>query len=266
MILVADIGGSRTRLGCAGDASLENVVIADTPKSYEEGLAHLAAYKASLPEMPAAVSVGVAGRITDEKTLLTGHLPDWDNHAFAKDLAERLGIPAFVDNDTVMGALGEANEGAGTGANVVAYIAVGTGIGGRRVVAGEIDRSSENEFGHAKITIDGVEKEFEEFVSGSTIEREHGFWASDLHDPFEWDRYARCLAYGLKDVLSSWNPDRVVLGGYLPHDDRLSISNLEKHLAQAMPGHALPPFAYASLPYSGLTGARIYAKRALSNA
>ncbi len=263
MIVVADIGGTRMRIGCADDdGTLSGVVIFDTPQVYEEGFEHFRIYKAALTASVSAVSIGIAGYIPPDDPLksIFPHLKGWEGKPIQHDLESIFDTPCYIENDTYMGTLGEAIAGAGKGADVVAYVAPGTGIGGRRVVRGEIDDQALRSIGHLKLAIDGVEKEFEEFVSGSAIIRDQGIRPGQLHDTAIWDIYARYFAYGMREVLVAWKPDRVVLGGYLPNDERMSIKSIEKHLRELSPD-SLPLFVYAALPYSGLTGAFLYAKR-----
>ncbi len=78
-------------------------------------------------------------------------------------LGERLGIPAFVDNDATVAALAEAHdEHLNLVARNLVMLTVGTGVGGGIVIAGRIYRGSTGgagEFGH---TIVGLGLEGEE--------------------------------------------------------------------------------------------------------
>jgi glucokinase len=77
---------------------------------------------------------------------------------FAAVMAERLGLPAFVDNDANLAMLAEHRYGAARGAHVAALLTIGTGIGGGLVIDGEVFRGAIGaaaELGHMVVDIDG---------------------------------------------------------------------------------------------------------------
>src|SRR5690348_7877708 len=61
---------------------------------------------------------------------------------FADLMAERLGLPVFVDNDGNVAALAEHRAGAAKGASDVVLMTIGTGIGGGLILHGELYRGS----------------------------------------------------------------------------------------------------------------------------
>ena len=62
--------------------------------------------------------------------LETPNIPEWENFPLAPKLTERFGVPAFLDNDANMAALGEWQFGAGKGHTDLVYLTISTGIGG----------------------------------------------------------------------------------------------------------------------------------------
>jgi glucokinase len=81
-----------------------------------------------------------------------------DNLPFADVMAERLGIPVFVDNDANMAALAEHRAGAASGADEAVVLTIGTGIGGGLILGGQLYRGSVGaggELGHMVIEMDG---------------------------------------------------------------------------------------------------------------
>jgi len=81
-----------------------------------------------------------------------------DNLPFADVMAERLGLPVFVDNDANMAALAEHRAGAAAGADEAVLMTIGTGIGGGLILGGELYRGSVGaaaELGHMVIEMDG---------------------------------------------------------------------------------------------------------------
>ena len=58
-------------------------------------------------------------------------------------IAERLGLPVFVDNDANVAALAEHLYGAAVGAETMVMLTIGTGIGGGLILGGELYRGSD---------------------------------------------------------------------------------------------------------------------------
>lgn len=77
---------------------------------------------------------------------------------FADVMAERLGLPVFVDNDANLAALAEHRAGAARGCNEAVMLTIGTGIGGGLIVRGELYRGAigaAGELGHVVIDMNG---------------------------------------------------------------------------------------------------------------
>jgi glucokinase len=78
--------------------------------------------------------------------------------AFADVMAERLGLPVFVDNDGNNSALAEHRAGAAKGARDAIILTLGTGIGGGMILSDTIYRGAHGgagELGHMEIDFDG---------------------------------------------------------------------------------------------------------------
>jgi glucokinase-like ROK family protein len=103
------------------------------------------------------IGLGVPGPIDVETGVLgsTAILPGWVGTNPREELAARMGVPVYVDNDANLGALGEQVWGAGHGARDLAYIKVASGVGAGLVINGQIYRGpggTAGEIGH--ITLD----------------------------------------------------------------------------------------------------------------
>jgi glucokinase len=78
--------------------------------------------------------------------------------AFADVMAERIGLPVFVDNDGNTSALAEHRAGAAHGASDAIVITLGTGIAGGLILGDELYRGAfgaAGELGHMVIELDG---------------------------------------------------------------------------------------------------------------
>src|SRR3990172_9479164 len=85
-------------------------------------------------------------------------LPGWQDVPLARIMAERIGVPAILENDASAAALGEHRFGAGRGSRHMLYITVSTGLGGGIIIDGELYRGKSGaagELGHVIIDING---------------------------------------------------------------------------------------------------------------
>jgi glucokinase len=113
----------------------------------------------SAGEEVAAVGFGIPCLIDQRSgtAVIAVNLPLADI-AFAEVMAERLGLPVFVDNDGNVAALAEHRAGAARGASEVVMLTIGTGIGGGLILRGEPYRGGIGagaELGHLVIDMDG---------------------------------------------------------------------------------------------------------------
>ncbi len=131
-----------------------------------------------------AVGLGIPATIDHEHGVAISavNLP-LDDVPVRAILGERVGLPAFVDNDATVAALAEHHFGAGRGTQNMVLITVGTGIGGGLIIGGEIYRGTIGagaELGHMVIDINGPRCQgncpgngcIEAVASGTAIGRE----------------------------------------------------------------------------------------------
>jgi glucokinase len=132
----------------------------------------------------AAVGFGIPCLI-DQRTgiALIGINTPLADIAFADVMAERLGLPVFVDNDGNAAAIAEHRAGAARGASEAIVLTIGTGIGGGLILNGEPYRGAFGaaaELGHIVIDFNGPKCQgncpnhgcVEAFASGTALARE----------------------------------------------------------------------------------------------
>ncbi|MGO9960134.1 MAG: ROK family protein [Solirubrobacteraceae bacterium] len=107
----------------------------------------------------AAVGFGIPCLIDrrNGKAVVGVHTPLADI-ALADVMAERLGLPVFVDNDGNASALAEHRAGAARGATDAIVLTLGTGIGAGLILGGRLYRGARGaagEIGHMVIEFDG---------------------------------------------------------------------------------------------------------------
>jgi glucokinase len=170
VVLGVDVGGTTT---AAGVVTPEGEVLIDTCAPTHRGgpgtagrtigeliediLRRAAADKLTVK----GIGVGVPG-IVDPASGRIGeeahHVPDLRNQPLASRLAERFGLPAFVDNDVNALALAESMFGLGRGVRSLAVLAPGTGFGTGIILDGQLVRGAHGfggEFGHAPVNFEG---------------------------------------------------------------------------------------------------------------
>jgi predicted NBD/HSP70 family sugar kinase len=263
MFIVLDIGGTQMRIACSdADGTISEVESVPTPQKYSEAVATIQklitarAHGGSIT----AISIGVAGVVPQGTTILvrSPHLTDWEGHDLAVDIKTAGSTPIFVHNDVALGGLGEVRYGDVPDSKIVAYIAVGTGVGGVRIVNGAIDTAAIGfEIGHQLLSHEGSPIEFEQLVSGSALFKRYGKTALALmYDPV-WEQVTKDFSVGLYNTILHWSPDTVVLGGSVCSPGGIEVENVAKSLAAintVLP--SLPHITYATLAgVSGLKGA-----------
>jgi len=224
MYFLFDIGGTNMRfsLGQEGDLVGEPLIV-DTPQNYQLALQLIKESSEKLKQnnLIEKVAGGIAGVFNQDKSYLTNspNLPDWNNKPIKKDLGDIFGIEPILKNDADLAGLGEAVYGEGKDYQIVAYLSIGTGIGGTRIVNKRIDANvSGFEPGHHFLDFDGSFSgeisDFEDLVSGSAIEkRYHVNHPSQIQEENVWDEITSIIAYGIHNVIVFWSPDIVIIGG-----------------------------------------------------
>jgi glucokinase len=106
------------------------------------------------------VGIGCAGHVNGKagKVLTSSNLPDWEDVPLRDLVAQRIGMPVILDNDTKCAALGEYYFGAGRGSRHMCFVTFSTGYGMGLIVDGRLYRGAigtAGEIGHTVIVPDG---------------------------------------------------------------------------------------------------------------
>ena len=154
-VVAVDIGGSNLRVGLADltgsvlakwaattkATSSPEGVVAQIRKGIGELLQQTRVPRSSL----LAVAAGAPGVTNHSEGIVfaTSYLKGWRNVPFAGLLEKELGMPAFVENDVRLAAIGERWTGAARGIADFVFLAIGTGIAAGIFVNGQLVRGSE---------------------------------------------------------------------------------------------------------------------------
>jgi glucokinase len=118
--------------------------------------------------------------------------PDFHDVPIAAELGGRLGLPAFLDRDANVAALGEMTFGAARGCPDFIYLTVSTGVGGAIVSDGRIFHGPDGtagELGHTPVSMEGVcgcgaIGHLEAFIGGGAMARTARAAIADGASPF----------------------------------------------------------------------------------
>lgn len=188
--------------------------------------------------------IGFGGPVDFEhqRVAFSTHVGGWNDFDLTEFLSNAFGVPAIMDNDANVGALGEATYGAGRGHSPLFYMTLSTGIGGGIYSDGEIWRGADGwagEIGHLTIRPDGPECLckargcFERMCCGLWLERDYGKTAKELlGDPSFVSRYVVNLTLGLKACIMLLNPSRIVMGGGIPKAGEALFGPLREELGR----------------------------------
>jgi glucokinase len=198
VIVGVDVGGTKTIAGAVRGTELLGTVEHPTDISSAEsvvsGIETAVREIVEHNEPPVAVGIGVpsqidyaAGRVLSSVNIpLTGvHLRD--------DLAERVGLPVYLDNDANCAALAEADLADGGPVGNLVALTLGTGVGGGIVIGGRVFRGATGlgaELGHVVIEAEGPECPgrcpnrgcLEALCSGQALARDAGALAAERPD------------------------------------------------------------------------------------
>jgi glucokinase len=166
MILAVDIGGTTCKLGVfdkhctlkskwqiATDTSNngENI-LSDIHQSF---IQYFEAFDVNI-ESCLGVGIGVPGPVDFHNSVLNGAINlGWkEKKSIASEFEKISGLPAIIDNDANLAALGEQSFGAGGAEEDVVLITLGTGVGGGVVSHKKLmhgTSGSAGEIGHMKV-------------------------------------------------------------------------------------------------------------------
>jgi glucokinase len=202
------------------------------------------------------IGIGSPGPLDIPKGMLIDppNLPTWRNVPLRQILQDRLGAPAYLENDANAAAIGEYLYGAGQGTRNMIYVTVSTGIGGGLILDGKIYHGvsgSAGEIGHMTIMPRGPHCGcgnrgcLEALASGTAIAREgqelvnrgvptliaeivkdapYSVSARDVVEAMSrGDAYATeivrqamyYLGVGMANLVNLFSPEMIVIGGGL---------------------------------------------------
>jgi glucokinase len=151
----------------AGEVLLQDRVVSEVsdPRVFIDQLVDVIMRMKTSPQADSrarAVGIGWAGLVNQsiQRIEANPNLLDVSSFDLHDMLEQASALPIIIDNDANVAGYGEWRCGAARGAKDVFFITMGTGIGSGLILGGQIQRGSRGfagEFGHFKVTLDGLE-------------------------------------------------------------------------------------------------------------
>ncbi|EOH99387.1 ROK family protein [Enterococcus haemoperoxidus ATCC BAA-382] len=232
-ILAFDFGGSAVKYGVWNGQEMTDKGKFTTPKTWEEMKASLLAVFLGMEQEFEGVAFSAPGVVDVEKQMINGisAIPYIHRFNIFKELEELFNLPVAIENDANCAGMAEIYEGAAKGKKEVAFVVVGTGIGGAIFHNGQIAKGAHlygGEFGLMYLSEGetfsklgtavqmawsycerkGVEKE--------TFTGEDVFRLAENGDELakeEVNLFYEYLTQGLFSIQFSLDPEMIVLGG-----------------------------------------------------
>lgn len=192
------------------------------------------------------IAISTAGQVDNKTGIVvysTGNIPYYTGMMVKSLIENKTGIKTYVENDVNSAAIGEAQFGAAQGEDNFLCISYGTGIGGAIYLDGQIytgSTSSAGEIGHmvthasGKQCNCGGEGCYECYASASALIKAvnrvsqeplnaYEIFAKENIDipeiKFEIDKWVDEIIIGLVNVIYTFNPSLLVLGGGIMSED-----------------------------------------------
>ncbi|MEG0373289.1 MAG: ROK family protein, partial [Enterococcus sp.] len=232
-ILAIDIGGSTIKSGLWENNSLTELPSLITPKTWNE----MKAYLKSLVEkhqITDGVAISAPGAVNAEEGIIYGvsAVPYLHRFPIKQELTDFLGVPVTFQNDANCATLAEVWQGNAQGIEAVAFMIIGTGIGGGIAIDGKL-RTGANlfggEFGYQIINPTTLEtlsdlgspvsmaKQFSKLkAEGREYTSKEVFDLAATGDELaqeQIDQFYDALSIGIYNILVSLDPDRILIGG-----------------------------------------------------
>lgn len=160
--------------------------------------------------------------------------PGWAGFDLAGAVSAALACPVTIDTDVAGAGLAEARLGGGKGLRTLAYLTVGTGVGGALILDGQPLHSTPHpEMGHISLSRHADDLAFagvcpyhgdclEGLASGPAIKARTGKPLSSLEPEHPiWSIVSDYLAQACVDLHLVFAPNRIVLGGGVMSNRRL---------------------------------------------
>ena len=217
-----------------------------------------------------SVGVGTPGSVNKDNGYIEFSNNLEFNQVPAKEMLEaRIGKPIFLENDANCAALGEAIAGVGKGVGNFVAVTLGTGVGSGIIVNGKIVSGvnyTGGEMGHTVIMVNGKQCNcgrkgcWEQYASATALIAQTKEAMLENKDSKMWqlcngsvdnasgrtafdamrlgdetaqkvvDNYIYYVAVGISNIINTFQPEFVCVGGGVSHEGETLLAPLRKHI------------------------------------
>ena len=192
------------------------------------------------------IAISTAGQVDSKNGIIlysTDNIPYYTGMMIKKIIENKTNIPTYVENDVNAAALGEAHFGSAKGVDNFICLSYGTGIGGAIYLNGKLFKGTNScaaEFGHiithyggkqcscgnegcyecyasAKALTDAVNKISKTKLDGIQIFEKENFEKPEIRS--EVDKWIDEIIIGLINIIYTFNPTKIILGGGIMNED-----------------------------------------------
>lgn len=247
-ILAFDIGGTNIKYGIIDEnfkITEKNCIPTNASQGGQKIMERVISIIESYENID-RIAISTAGQVDNKTGIVvysTGNIPYYTGMMVKSLIENKTGIKTYVENDVNSAAIGEAQFGAAQGEDNFLCISYGTGIGGAIYLDGQIytgSTSSAGEIGHmvthasGKQCNCGGEGCYECYASASALIKAvnrvsqeplnaYEIFAKENIDipeiKFEIDKWVDEIIIGLVNVIYTFNPSLLVLGGGIMSED-----------------------------------------------
>lgn len=265
MYISIDVGGTNIRVAATeslDDPKADHVERFKNQNDYELDMHNMErAIKSFGDAKIDGLSIGIPCLFADDESIARcTNIPAWTGKAIRKDLQDKFNCPVYVDNDTTMAALGEANYTNLKGKDFT-FVIWGTGIGATFVknLDGKVYAFTAEPH-HMILDWNDYNVELQKYrrmgdwVGGAGIKKTYGMLPQDLSQ-IEWTEVKEKFAHGLQLILSIQYAPTVVFGGSIARNQFDKIVDIKKALENKFKIYPLPEFKLSELEdFAGLYG------------
>ncbi|MGG5343551.1 ROK family protein [Enterococcus sp. AZ192] len=232
-ILTFDFGGSAVKHGVWNGQEITDKGKFTTPKTWEEMKASLLTVFTETKTTVEGVALSAPGVVDVEKQMINGisAIPYIHGFNIFKELEALFKLPVAIENDANCAGMAEIYEGAAKGKQEVAFVVIGTGIGGAIFHKGQIAKGAHLYGGEFGLMYLDQGKTFSHLgtavqmawryckrkgVAKETFSGEEVFSFAKAGDELaieEVNHFYDYLTQGLFSIQFSFDPEMIVLGG-----------------------------------------------------
>ncbi|NMB01733.1 MAG: ROK family transcriptional regulator [Firmicutes bacterium] len=200
------------------------------------------------------VGIGIPGVVVNQREVKWAPSLDWKDYPLVEKLSEHMDFPVFLENDVNLQALGEYWYGLGQGVDVLACLAIGTGLGAGIVLNGQVffgAHQSAGEVGNLVSDTSQLGQDYPGFgfleswasgtgigeryseLSGSSesLDAEEVFSLARQEDPVALEvlkGFTEHLAMAIVSISTVLDPELIILSGGVAKEADLFLPQLKK--------------------------------------